>query len=192
MSQRIRVRRQSHSLDSYPPSPSSPSFPAYPYSPHRSSLKLPRSILRPRLMRATLILPLLILNAALLLALLVFPRPQSGRLRHHPMEEWRDLVDIDEPIRTRTSGLEIPTTDYYAGGTGREGCGYCGPKDTICREYGEHNLARSRAYEGMNTRLFRVLGRSVRGQPVKVGVLGYALLRLPLLLWYTEQNAGGR
>ncbi|KAG8928957.1 CRISPR-associated endonuclease/helicase Cas3 [Tulasnella sp. 418] len=51
-------------------------------------------------------------------------------------------------------------------------CDYCGPTDTLCKQYGEHNLARSRAYEGTNARLKRVIAKARRGEPVIISVLG--------------------
>ncbi|KAF8583190.1 hypothetical protein K439DRAFT_1661401 [Ramaria rubella] len=51
-------------------------------------------------------------------------------------------------------------------------CDVCGPQDTMCTLYGEHNLARSRVYEGANSRLRRVIKDALAGKPIKIGVLG--------------------
>ncbi|EJD40577.1 hypothetical protein AURDEDRAFT_186962 [Auricularia subglabra TFB-10046 SS5] len=51
-------------------------------------------------------------------------------------------------------------------------CDECGPDDELCVQYGAHNLARSRAYEGSNARLKRVLRDAQRGRPVTIAVLG--------------------
>ncbi|KZT37078.1 hypothetical protein SISSUDRAFT_1129916 [Sistotremastrum suecicum HHB10207 ss-3] len=51
-------------------------------------------------------------------------------------------------------------------------CPYCGPSDSLCQKYGEDNLARSRAYEGANARLRRILRKAHFGSPIKIGVLG--------------------
>ncbi|KAG8947538.1 hypothetical protein FRC03_001017 [Tulasnella sp. 419] len=51
-------------------------------------------------------------------------------------------------------------------------CDYCGPTDALCKQYGDHNLARSRAYEGTNSRLRRVIAKAKRGEPVIISVLG--------------------
>ncbi|KZT33438.1 hypothetical protein SISSUDRAFT_1054222 [Sistotremastrum suecicum HHB10207 ss-3] len=51
-------------------------------------------------------------------------------------------------------------------------CDYCGPGDLLCKRYGEANLARSRAYEGANARLRRVLRKARSGQPIKIGIIG--------------------
>lgn len=51
-------------------------------------------------------------------------------------------------------------------------CDECGKDDTLCKEYGRHNLQRSRAFEGTNTRLKRVLRKAASGQPINIGVLG--------------------
>nr|KAF8609408.1 hypothetical protein BDV93DRAFT_464639 [Ceratobasidium sp. AG-I] len=51
-------------------------------------------------------------------------------------------------------------------------CDECGPEDQMCKRYGQHNLERSRAYEGPNTRLRRVLQKAADGQPINIGVLG--------------------
>ncbi|QRW19610.1 GDSL-like lipase/acylhydrolase family protein [Rhizoctonia solani] len=51
-------------------------------------------------------------------------------------------------------------------------CDECGPEDHICKKYGQHNLERSRAYEGPNTRLRRVLQKAADGHPINIGILG--------------------
>ncbi|CEL58276.1 hypothetical protein RSOLAG1IB_03022 [Rhizoctonia solani AG-1 IB] len=51
-------------------------------------------------------------------------------------------------------------------------CDECGPEDRLCKQYGQHNLERSRAYEGPNTRLRRVLQKAADGHPINIGVLG--------------------
>ncbi|GJJ16092.1 hypothetical protein Clacol_010371 [Clathrus columnatus] len=51
-------------------------------------------------------------------------------------------------------------------------CDTCGPDDSLCTEYGEHNLAKSRLYEGTNFRFHRVIKQALAGEPVKIGVLG--------------------
>ncbi|KAG8691911.1 CRISPR-associated endonuclease/helicase Cas3 [Ceratobasidium sp. 423] len=51
-------------------------------------------------------------------------------------------------------------------------CDECGPEDHLCKQYGQHNLERSRAYEGPNTRLRRVLQKAADGHPINIGVLG--------------------
>ncbi|KZS87475.1 hypothetical protein SISNIDRAFT_553158 [Sistotremastrum niveocremeum HHB9708] len=51
-------------------------------------------------------------------------------------------------------------------------CQLCSPDDLLCDKYGSANLARSRAYEGPNARLRRVLRKAHSGQPIKIGILG--------------------
>ncbi|KAF5389729.1 hypothetical protein D9757_006062 [Collybiopsis confluens] len=51
-------------------------------------------------------------------------------------------------------------------------CNYCTQADEICKRYRPFNLARSRAYEGPNARLKRVLRKARSGQRIKIGVLG--------------------
>lgn len=51
-------------------------------------------------------------------------------------------------------------------------CKVCGPHDVYCHQYGEHNLAKARTYEGSNARFRRVLRKALAGQPILVGVLG--------------------
>ncbi|KAG9094353.1 CRISPR-associated endonuclease/helicase Cas3 [Ceratobasidium sp. UAMH 11750] len=51
-------------------------------------------------------------------------------------------------------------------------CDECGPEDQMCATYGQFNLERSRAYEGPNTRLRRVLQKAADGHPINIGVLG--------------------
>lgn len=51
-------------------------------------------------------------------------------------------------------------------------CQVCGPHDVYCQQYGEHNLARSRVYEGSNSRFRRVLRKALSGKAIKIGVLG--------------------
>ncbi|QRW05670.1 capsule structure designer protein [Ceratobasidium sp. AG-Ba] len=51
-------------------------------------------------------------------------------------------------------------------------CEECGPEDKMCETYGKYNLERSRAYEGPNARLRRVLQKAADGHPINIGVLG--------------------
>lgn len=51
-------------------------------------------------------------------------------------------------------------------------CDECGEGDVLCKEYGRHNLQRSRGFEGTNSRLKRVLKKAASGQPINIGVLG--------------------
>ncbi|KAJ4470799.1 hypothetical protein J3R30DRAFT_3530589 [Lentinula aciculospora] len=51
-------------------------------------------------------------------------------------------------------------------------CNYCTSTDEICKRYGSFNLARSRAYEGPNTRLKRVIRKVRSGQKIKIGIIG--------------------
>ncbi|KAB5593862.1 hypothetical protein CTheo_2714 [Ceratobasidium theobromae] len=51
-------------------------------------------------------------------------------------------------------------------------CDECGPEDHLCKQYGQHNLERSRAYEGPNVRLRRVLQKAADGHPIRIGILG--------------------
>ncbi|KAJ3805717.1 hypothetical protein F5876DRAFT_69563 [Lentinula aff. lateritia] len=51
-------------------------------------------------------------------------------------------------------------------------CGYCTSTDEICKRYGSFNLARSRAYDGPNARLKRVLRKLRSGQKIKIGIIG--------------------
>ncbi|KAG8687781.1 hypothetical protein FRC09_013297, partial [Ceratobasidium sp. 395] len=48
-------------------------------------------------------------------------------------------------------------------------CDECGPDDKMCATYGQYNLERSRAYEGPNTRLRRVLQKAADGHPINIG-----------------------
>lgn len=45
------------------------------------------------------------------------------------------------------------------------------PDDPLC-EYGLDNIRLSRAYEGSGTRVRRVLQRAIRGEEIRIGVLG--------------------
>ncbi|KAF8480602.1 hypothetical protein JB92DRAFT_3040853 [Gautieria morchelliformis] len=51
-------------------------------------------------------------------------------------------------------------------------CDVCSSDDHLCTLYGEHNLARSRVYEGANARFRRVIANALAGKPTKIGVLG--------------------
>ncbi|KAJ3762212.1 hypothetical protein EV360DRAFT_79507 [Lentinula raphanica] len=51
-------------------------------------------------------------------------------------------------------------------------CNYCTSTDELCKRYGSFNLARSRAYEGPNARLKRVLRKVRSGQKIKIGIIG--------------------
>ncbi|KAJ3718514.1 hypothetical protein C8R42DRAFT_629851 [Lentinula raphanica] len=51
-------------------------------------------------------------------------------------------------------------------------CNYCTSTDEVCKRYGSFNLARSRAYEGSNARLKRVLRKLRSGQKIKIGIVG--------------------
>ncbi|ELU43286.1 capsule structure designer protein [Rhizoctonia solani AG-1 IA] len=51
-------------------------------------------------------------------------------------------------------------------------CDECGKEDLMCKEYGQHNLQRSRGFEGTNSRLKRVLRKAASGEPINIGVIG--------------------
>ncbi|GAW09144.1 capsule structure designer protein [Lentinula edodes] len=51
-------------------------------------------------------------------------------------------------------------------------CNYCTSTDELCKRYGSFNLARSRAYEGPNARLKRVIRKLRSGQKIKIGIIG--------------------
>ncbi|KAJ1310849.1 hypothetical protein OPQ81_009367 [Rhizoctonia solani] len=51
-------------------------------------------------------------------------------------------------------------------------CNECGKDDSLCNEYGRHNLQRSRGFEGTNSRLKRLLRKAASGEPINIGVLG--------------------
>ncbi|GAW09145.1 capsule structure designer protein [Lentinula edodes] len=51
-------------------------------------------------------------------------------------------------------------------------CNYCTSTDELCKRYGSFNLARSRAYEGSNARLKRVIRKLRSGQKIKIGIVG--------------------
>ncbi|KAG8768143.1 CRISPR-associated endonuclease/helicase Cas3 [Ceratobasidium sp. 428] len=51
-------------------------------------------------------------------------------------------------------------------------CKECSEDDLMCKEYGRHNLERSRGFEGTNERLKRILQKAASGQPINIGVLG--------------------
>ncbi|GJJ16093.1 hypothetical protein Clacol_010372 [Clathrus columnatus] len=71
---------------------------------------------------------------------------------------------------TSTKELEVISTIIPT--PGPSFCDACGPDDSLCAEYGEHNLAKSRLYEGTNFRFHRVIKQALAGEPVKIGVLG--------------------
>lgn len=93
--------------------------------------------------------------------------------------------------QTRTQTVEITAKPTSAAEKGSlKFCQVCGPHDVYCQQYGcvewliifsdqkfschhrEHNLARSRVYEGSNSRFRRVLRKALSGEPIKIGVLG--------------------
>ncbi|KZV88439.1 hypothetical protein EXIGLDRAFT_772719 [Exidia glandulosa HHB12029] len=118
--------------------------------------------LRQRVLRSTgspLNALLLIFNIAILLAIFFFqwPIPWSPTTVHC---EQQVEVQVHQP--PPSPGKQLP----YAF------CDTCGPGDALCQQYGAHNLARSRGYEGSNARLRRVLRDAERGRPIKVAVLG--------------------
>ncbi|KAH7102217.1 hypothetical protein BKA62DRAFT_617848, partial [Auriculariales sp. MPI-PUGE-AT-0066] len=47
-------------------------------------------------------------------------------------------------------------------------CNVCGPEDVLCHKYGLHLLARSRGFEGANSRFHRVLRDAQAGKPIKI------------------------
>lgn len=54
----------------------------------------------------------------------------------------------------------------------RMACDYCAEDDVFCHSIGEHNIARSIAYEGSNSRIHRFLRKLRNGQPVTISAIG--------------------
>jgi hypothetical protein len=46
------------------------------------------------------------------------------------------------------------------------------PDDPLVAEYGQNNIRLSRTYEGSGVRVRRVLQKAIRGEPIKIAVMG--------------------
>lgn len=46
------------------------------------------------------------------------------------------------------------------------------PDDPLVKEYGQNNIRLSRTYEGSGVRVRRVLQKAIRGEPIKIAVMG--------------------
>lgn len=46
------------------------------------------------------------------------------------------------------------------------------PNDQLVTEYGQNNIRLSRTYEGSGVRVRRVLQKAIRGEPIKIAVMG--------------------
>ncbi|QRV91601.1 GDSL-like lipase/acylhydrolase family protein [Ceratobasidium sp. AG-Ba] len=94
------------------------------------------------------------------------------------MHEPHTLVNNDSAIvitrtQTVTATTTITSVQTVAPATpGPAYCKECGDEDRLCKEYGRHNLERSRGYEGTNARLKRILQKAASGKPINIGVLG--------------------
>ncbi|QRV76772.1 GDSL-like lipase/acylhydrolase family protein [Ceratobasidium sp. AG-Ba] len=94
------------------------------------------------------------------------------------MHEPHTLANNDSAIvitrtQTVTATTTITSVQTVAPATpGPAYCKECGDEDSLCKEYGRHNLERSRGYEGTNARLKRVLQKAASGKPINIGVLG--------------------
>ncbi|KZS87476.1 hypothetical protein SISNIDRAFT_491045 [Sistotremastrum niveocremeum HHB9708] len=111
---------------------------------------------------ATIILFIALISVLLLFDLYYLPipeRPPFGTLQFGSSESVL-AVDADG-IKSGPKTAELP-----------ESCDFCGPTDTVCKKWGPDNIARSRAYEGPNARLRRIIRKAISGQPIKIGVLG--------------------
>ncbi|KAF8587434.1 hypothetical protein K439DRAFT_1407534 [Ramaria rubella] len=73
---------------------------------------------------------------------------------------------------TRTVEIGRPPAPPPLKTPGPAFCNACSQEDPLCTLYGEHNLARSRVYEGANARFRRVIANALAGKPTKIGVLG--------------------
>ncbi|CAE6469557.1 unnamed protein product [Rhizoctonia solani] len=95
------------------------------------------------------------------------------RVVHDTQTVFATTTAIETATVTTTLMATQTVTVTKATAEGLPGfCDECGPEDHLCKQYGQHNLERSRAYEGPNTRLRRVLQKAADGNPINIGVLG--------------------
>ncbi|KAJ4470801.1 hypothetical protein J3R30DRAFT_1122654 [Lentinula aciculospora] len=89
--------------------------------------------------------------------------------------EWAPTTATITVTTTATS-TSTTTVAPILGGPAKNSeppyCNYCTSSDELCKRYGSFNLARSRAYEGPNARLKRVLRKLRSGQKIKIGIIG--------------------
>ncbi|KAJ3723604.1 hypothetical protein DFJ43DRAFT_648958 [Lentinula guzmanii] len=93
---------------------------------------------------------------------------QSAQQPHHieaaaELTATMTVIFSPSPTPTPINAVTEPEPQY---------CNYCTITDDICKRYGSFNLARSRAYEGPNARLKRVLRKLHSGQKIKIGIIG--------------------
>lgn len=81
------------------------------------------------------------------------------------------------------------TYAHQAAAQAAQSCEVCvvTPDDPLC-EYGLDNIRLSRAYEGSGTRVRRVLQRAMRGEEIKIGVLGASVTVSCLRRTYEAAN----
>ncbi|KAJ3798565.1 hypothetical protein GGU11DRAFT_780235 [Lentinula aff. detonsa] len=94
---------------------------------------------------------------------LASPSTYCGSRNSHSMKETTPTTSTMTVTVTPTPKPFEPEPAY---------CNYCSPTDEACKRYGSFNLARSRAYEGSNARLKRVLRKLRSGQKIKIGIVG--------------------
>ncbi|KAK9898571.1 hypothetical protein P389DRAFT_167095 [Cystobasidium minutum MCA 4210] len=63
------------------------------------------------------------------------------------------------------------------------------PNDPLVTEYGQNNIRLSRTYEGSGVRVRRVLQKAIRGEPIKIAVMGGSVSTGHSLTWpHTAEN----
>ncbi|KAG9094352.1 CRISPR-associated endonuclease/helicase Cas3 [Ceratobasidium sp. UAMH 11750] len=150
----------------------------------------------PRLPRFPLLIATLIVVYAAILTVVVstgskrdgwvgrlFPSLEDSlNLLHHEHHDQHVLepktITVAQTHTVTTTATATATTTVASVQTvtpaipGPAYCKECGEDDLLCKEYGRHNLERSRGFEGTNARLKRVLQKAASGQPINIGVLG--------------------
>ncbi|KAJ4471886.1 hypothetical protein C8J55DRAFT_155525 [Lentinula edodes] len=81
-------------------------------------------------------------------------------------------VTITVRPTARPTEIATPKLDEVVKNPEPAYCNYCTSTDEVCKRYGSFNLARSRAYEGPNTRLKRVIRKLQSGKKIKIGIIG--------------------
>ncbi|KAJ3876343.1 hypothetical protein F5051DRAFT_411844 [Lentinula edodes] len=130
-----------------------------------------------RLIHYFLILGVGLLSILLYLTFFLYYADAEGRSTISLGSPWalcnssdQDAVPELTPTTTTMTVTVTPTPKPYE--LEPAYCNYCTLTDELCKRYGSFNLARSRAYEGSNARLKRVIRKLRSGHKIKIGIVG--------------------
>lgn len=113
---------------------------------------------------------LFLLTSGIVVSLLVgYSNEYTGIASEYGVKLAQDL--LSSPIRT--AAARTNTSSIAGWNDALQSCRMTDlPNDPLVKEYGQNNIRLSRTYEGSGTRIRRVMEKALRGEKIKIAVVG--------------------